>query len=157
MPAGRPRKPTVLHKLAGTYRADRANALEPMPARRLPDRPSWVTDDPTTEALYNAVSQYIHTMGIATEVDGIAMGLLADQLALYIELRAAIREDGAIIVVEGSSGQERRIAHPAIPQLAQTLANVTKLLREYGLTAASRANVTQIDSDTVDTFEDFLN
>ena len=155
MPAGRPRKPTHLHQLEGTGRKERLNALEPAPRKGLPDRPQWVDEDPVTSQLFNAASQYINNMGVATEVDGIAIGLLADQLALYIELRAAIRREGSIIETEGSKGQIKTQAHPAIPQLNQTLGAIHKLLREYGLTAASRANVSR-QEDSGDDFEDFL-
>lgn len=152
----RPRKPTALHELQGTGRKDRHNALEPQPEKGLPDRPQWVDQDPITAELFDAATSYIHGMNIATRVDGIAIGLLADQLGLYIELRNLIREDGAIIEVEGSKGQMRRISNPAIPQLNQTLGNIHKLLREYGLTAASRANVSVAEDKVVDTFDDFL-
>lgn len=157
MPAGRPRKPTALHELQGTKRPDRHSALEPQPQKGLPDRPQWVDADPVTAELFDAATQYIDDMKISTKVDGIAIGLLADQLGLYIQLRDAIREDGTIIEVEGSKGQTKRIANPAIPQLNQTLGNIHKLLREYGLTAASRGNVSVNEEKPVDSFDAFLN
>ena len=152
----RPRKPTGLHELQGTYRSDRHSALEPQPTKGLPDRPSWVDADPITAELFDAASRYINEMQIATNVDGIAIGLLADQLGLYIELRSAIRTEGTIIEVEGSQGQMRRMANPAIPALNQTLGNVHKLLREYGLTAASRGNVSVTEEKEVNSFNSFL-
>lgn len=152
----RPRKPTALHELQGTVRKDRHNALEPQPQKGLPDRPSWVDHDPVTASLFDAATQYIHGMNIATRVDGIAIGLLADQLGLYIQLRDLIREDGVIVEMEGSKGQTRRVANPAIPQLNQTLGNIHKLLREYGLTAASRSQVSVSEEKEIDSFNDFL-
>jgi len=152
----RPRKPTALHELQGTKRSDRHSALEPQPQKGLPDRPSWVDADPVTAELFDAATRYINDMNISTQVDGIAIGLLADQLGLYIELRQCIREDGTIVELEGSKGQTKRVANPAIPQLNQTLGNIHKLLREYGLTAASRGNVAVHEEKAVDSFSDFL-
>lgn len=156
MPAGRPKKPSDQKKLQGTWRKDRANPLEPTPAKGLPDRPAWVDGDPTTAALFDAATKYVNNMGIATEVDGIALGLLADQLGLYIQLRESIREEGVVIEIEGSTGQTKKMANPALPQLNQTLGSIHKLLREYGLTAASRSNVSKIEDDVKDDFESFL-
>lgn len=156
MAMGRPRKPTGLHELEGTVRKDRHNQLEPQPKKGLPDRPMWVEQDPVTASLFDAVTKYVDDMKISTAVDGIALGLLADQLGLYITLREAIREDGSIISETGVKGQEKRIAHPAIPQLNQTLGNIFKLLREYGLTAASRSNVSVQEEKPIDGFESFL-
>jgi len=152
----RPKKPTALHELEGTFRKDRHNDLEPQPDKGLPDRPSWVDADPVTAQLFDAATNYIDSMNIATRVDGIAIGLLADQLGLYIKLRDHIREDGVIVDMEGSKGQNRRVANPAIPQLNQTLGNIHKLLREYGLTAASRSNVSVQEEKAIDSFDDFL-
>ena len=156
MPAGRPRKPTALHELQGTGQASRMNPNEPRLDKQLPDRPQWVDEDPTAAAIYNEVSTYVHRMGVSTEVDGIALSLLSDQLSIYLELRRQIREEGTVITVTGSQGQERRVPHPALAQLNTTLAGVHKLLREYGLTAASRPNVSAIEEKDITSFEEFM-
>ena len=106
MAMGRPRKPTGLHELEGTVRKDRHNQLEPQPKKGLPDRPMWVEQDPVTASLFDAVTKYVDDMKISTAVDGIALGLLADQLGLYITLREAIREDGSIISETGEGPRE---------------------------------------------------
>lgn len=158
MPAGRPRKPTALHELQGTGQKSRMNPLEPVLASRLPDRPSWIEDDPMAMGLYDQVVQYVHNMGIATEVDGLALSILADQLSIYIEMRQKIRAEGVIIEVEGSQGQTKKIPHPCLPQMQTTVTTIHKFLREYGLTASSRPNVSSLDNDKeVNSFDDFLN
>ena len=156
MPAGRPRKPTALHELQGTGQASRMNPNEPTPSKGLPDRPNWVDDDPVAASIYSEVTNYVHRMGVATEVDGIALSLLSDQLSIYLELRKQIREEGTVITVTGSQGQEKRMPHPALAQLNTTLGGVHKLLREYGLTAASRPNVSAIEEKEVSSFEEFM-
>lgn len=158
MPAGRPRKPTALHELQGTGQKSRMNGLEPVLANRLPDRPSWIEDDKLASGLYDQVVQYVHNMGIATEVDGLALSILADQLSIYIEMRSKIREEGTIIEVVGSQGQVKKIPHPCLGQMQATVTTVHRFLREYGLTASSRPNVSTIDKATeVSSFDDFMN
>ena len=156
MPAGRPKKPSALKELQGTARPDRSNPSEPRLPVRIPDAPAWVDEAPTTRALFDQVTKYVTDMNIATQVDGLALSLLADQIALYIELRSHIREEGTVVTVTGSTGQDKTMAHPAIPQLNQTLGSIHKLLREYGLTAASRSNMSAHEEKDVDSFADFL-
>lgn len=158
MPAGRPRKPTALHKLQGTGQKSRMNQLEPVLANRLPDKPSWIEDDPMASSLYNQVVQYVHNMGVATEVDGLALSILADQLSIYIEMRSKIREDGTMIEVEGSQGQTRKVPHPCLAQMNSVVNQIHRFLREYGLTASSRANVSTLEKGgDVSSFDDFMN
>lgn len=158
MAGGRPKKPTALHDLQGTARPSRTNELEPVLTGRLPDRPEWVDEDQLTSALYDQVAMYVHNMGVATEVDGIGLSMLADQLAIYIEMRRKVREEGTVITVKGSSGQDRQIPHPCLPQMQSTITTIHKFLREYGLTPSSRPNVSVIDNEeTVNTLDDFLN
>lgn len=152
----RPKKPTAMHELQGTARPDRANPNEPRLPTQVPDAPSWVDEDPTTRALFDQVTRYVTDMNVATQVDGLALSLLADQLALYIELRQHIRKEGTVITTVGSQGQEKTQSHPALPQLNTTLGSIHKLLREYGLTAASRSNVSVHEEKDVDSFDDFL-
>ena len=156
MPGGRPMLPTALHKLRGTYRPD-MNPNEPDLPVRLPDRPVWVDDDPRTAALFDEITRYVERMAVSSEVDGIAISLLADQLAIYLELREMIREEGLIVDHHGSQGQVTRRAHPALVQLTTVLTQIHKFLREYGLTAASRRNVSASSDEQIDSFEDFMN
>ena len=157
MPAGRPRKPTAMHQLEGTYREYRGNPNEPQLPAQIPDAPAWIDDDPTTKALFDQVTHYIVDMNVGTRVDGVALSLLADQIALYIELRQAVRKEGVLQVSTGSRGQEITKPHAALGALNNALSNIHKLLREYGLTAASRANVSANSEASVDAFEDFIN
>lgn len=154
MPAGRPKTPTVLKELRGTYRKDRANLNEPKPPvlTEVPDAPFWVDDCPQTKSLFDQVTRYVMNMKVATQVDGLALSLLADQLSIYIDLRSQIRKEG--ITVVDSSGKTK--AHAALGQLNNTLTQIHKFLREYGLTAASRSNVSAAEEKDVDAFEDFL-
>ena len=83
--------------------------------------------------------------------------MLADQLAIYIDLREQVRREGAVIELEGSSGQTKKVPHPALAPLNSAFANIHKMLREYGLTAASRSSVDAQLEKEVTTFDDFMN
>ena len=151
-----PRKPTALHDLEGTRRPDRHPNTEPTPPVGLPDRPPWVDEDELTSKLFDAVTRYVDGMRVSTQVDGIALGLLADQMGLYITLREEIRQKGVMVDSLDTKGQPKRMSNPALPQANQVLGHIFKFLREYGLTAASRANVSVESDKKVDEFDDFL-
>lgn len=153
----RPKKPTALKELTGRVQPCRMNPNEPRPTVRMPDRPVWISDDPVVSSLYDQVAEYTHNMRVSTEVDGLALSLLADQLAIYIDLRRQIKDEGAIIEIEGSQGQTKKVQHPAMPALSTTMNNIHKMLREYGLTAASRSSVSTLEEKEVSSFDDFMN
>ena len=152
---GRPKKPTALKELHGTARPDRLNPREPVLPGRLPDRPPWVDDDPMTGDLFNQVTKYVDAMRVSTEVDGIALSLLADQLATYLTLRERVHTDGPTVTVSTKDSSQIRV-NPALREMGTVFNNILKLLREYGLTAASRANVSALAEETGTTFEEFL-
>jgi P27 family predicted phage terminase small subunit len=151
------KKPTGLKELHGTARPDRANPNEPRPPVEMPDAPAWIDEDPVTRELFDQVTRYVTDMNIATQVDGLALSMLADQVSLYVETRNLIRRQGLFEESEGSQGQIVKKAHPGLPILNQCLGNIHKLLREYGLTAASRSNVSAKEEKEVNTFQDFIN
>ena len=154
--AGRPKKPTALKELTGTLEKSRTNPNEPRPDVAIPDMPVWIADDPMTSSLYDQVTQYVVDMRVGTRADGVALALLADQLALYLELRQQVREEGAVIEVEGSQGQTKKMPHPALPAMQTAFGSVHKMLREYGLTAASRSSVDAQPEKEINSFDDFM-
>lgn len=156
---GRPRKPTALKELQGTLRSDRVNTNEPKMPVSLPDRPEWIDDDLLTAQLFDQITKYMALMQVSTQVDGIALSMLADQLALYLRLRRTLLEEGELITAVNVNGDPVIKPHPAISPFNQAYANITRMLREYGLTASSRSNINaRTDGETsINTFEDFLN
>jgi len=155
--AGRPKKPTALKELAGTAQPCRTNPNEPRPTVGIPDMPTWLVDDPTALSIYDQCAGYLAEMKVGTSADGIGVSMLADQLAIYIDLREQVRREGAVIELEGSSGQVKKVPHPALAPMNTAFANIHKMLREYGLTAASRSNVDAQLEKEVNTFDDFMN
>ena len=154
--AGRPKKPTALKELTGTIEKSRTNPNEPRPDVAIPDMPVWIKEDVITASLYEQVTQYVVDMRVGTRADGVALALLADQLALYLELRQQVREEGAVIEVEGSQGQLKKLPNPALQPMNAAFANIHKMLREYGLTAASRSSVDAQPEKEVTSFTDFM-
>jgi phage terminase small subunit len=96
-------------------------------------------------------------MSVSTSVDGLAISMLADQVALYLRLRGTLLEDGEMIESPNSAGEMIMKAHPAIVPMNQSFVNITRLMREYGLTASSRSSLATRDQPSdINSFEDFL-
>lgn len=153
--AGRKRKPEALKRLEGTYRKDRAGDSLEMPAG-MPVKPDWADTDPIASELYNQVASTCYSMGVGTEVDSMGFALLADQLAMYLRLRALVSADGLVIETEGSQGQITQKPHPALAQMNTAYTNIVKMMTEYGLTAAARTKVDASKPIEVDSFDSFL-
>ena len=155
--AGRPKKPTALKEIAGTAQPCRTNPNEPRPTVGVPDMPTWLSEDPMALSIYDQCAHYLAEMKVGTNADGIGVSMLADQLAIYIDLRQQVRREGAVIELEGSNGQVKKIPHPALQPMNTAFTNIHKMLREYGLTAASRSNVDAQLEKEVSSFDDFMN
>ena len=154
---GRPRKPTAIKKLTGTFRNDRAYPGEPQLGVCFPDKPEWLDSDPLSSQLFDQVSKYMVEMSVSTSVDGLAISMLADQVALYLRLRGTLLEDGEMIESPNSAGEMIMKAPPAIVPMNQSFVNITRLMREYGLTASSRSSLATRDQPSdINSFEDFL-
>jgi P27 family predicted phage terminase small subunit len=154
---GRPRKPTAIKKLTVTFRNDRAYPEEPHLGVCFPDKPEWLDSDPLSSQLFDQVSKYMVDMSVSTSVDGLALSMLADQVALYLRLRGKLLEDGEMIHSPNSAGEMIMKAHPSIAPMNQSFVNITRLMREYGLTASSRSSLATRDQPSdINSFEDFL-
>jgi P27 family predicted phage terminase small subunit len=109
-----PRKPTTLKLLEGTYRPDRANALEPQPARLIPKPPRHLS--PRARKAWPMLSEILdQQMGILTAADAIALEAVAENYAKLLEARATLRQHGSL-TVESGSGMLR--PHPAVAMAA---------------------------------------
>lgn len=153
--AGRKRKPEALKKLEGTFRKDRATSSVSVPAG-IPEKPVWASNDPITDVLYDQIAAHCYSMGVGTGVDAMGFALLADQLSMYLRLRAIVQAEGALVEVEGSAGNVNMKSHPALAQMNVAYSNITKMMTEYGLTAAARTKVDANKPIEVDSFSAFL-
>ena len=155
--SGPVKKSAAIRELHGSRTRPHHSKSEPQPTVGMPDKPVWLESDTLASGLYDEVARYVEGMKVATAVDGVALSMLADQLSIYIGLREQVRREGVIIELEGSMGQIKQVPHPAMVLIDRNANLIIKLLREYGLTAASRANIkTELDAE-VNTFEQFMN
>ena len=147
-----PRTPTALKVMRGTVDASRANPAEPKP-KRMPANtppPAWLDLSPTARRAWTDVSKALRSMGVATTVDPLAISLLCDALAEYVNARAVVRALGATYEATTAHGDVNVRARPEVAMAADAWRRARLMLNDYGLTAASRGKVSSHEGETTD-------
>jgi P27 family predicted phage terminase small subunit len=135
--AGRPRKTDAQHKADGTRRPDRQRG------RVLPvEVPATPPDlKGVAEACWNVVSEHLRFSGAISKVDGHALRLLCESWSIYVDATDAVREHGVMIAEEMRHGAKRYKQNPAVEVRAKVWKEIVTMLRQFGLTPASRTAV----------------
>jgi phage terminase small subunit len=116
-----------LKLLAGT-RSSRVNADEPTLPTGIPTPPDYVEFDETALGFWEEVAPIVHQMGVLTEADRHALGMLADSFARW-----------------------RRS-----PDVQTRRDEFRRLLSEFGLTPSSRSSLKVPAAGTKDELGEFL-
>lgn len=124
MTAGRPRKPTKLHAVQGTYRSDRHGTNEPDPPVASLKPPAWLDAD--GRKVWRDLAPGFIEMGVLTEVDVEAFAHACSKLA--------------------TARREQSTYSKAFDQANQVLAR-------FGWTPSDRAKVS-VQPKKTDTFAD---
>lgn len=173
MPGGRPRKPTALKVLHGTDRPDRSNPNEPS-AQPLGDAPppSWLKG--RGRRAWAEVAAILTEMGVATVADRVALALLCDVYAEYIEARDAVRKLGTVYESRVMKAHSRRAdgdpeefdpealsvmirPRPEVAMASDAWRRINTMLQQFGLTPASRSKVSGAPVEEEDPLEALLN
>ena len=135
MPGGRPPKPTRAKAIAGTLRADRMNADEPMPQRGRPVCPSWLDD--IAKRRWAKIVPELDRLGMLTLVDGDALACYCQAFAEFEIATKTIQKDGRTIAT-GLGGLK---SHPCIDQQRTAWQAIRQFAALYGLDPSSRTRL----------------
>ncbi len=129
---GRPRKPTTVHKLTGTFRKDRHNENEPQPEQ--PEKlepPEWLDD--FGRECWQTLTPHLLRLGLLTSVDLPLFAALCERYAMYRRAVDALTNQLTQITANGECARPQvAIAKTAFDQLKSAL-------QEFGLSPASRS------------------
>ena len=87
------------------------------------------------------LARLLADMNVLGDGDLIALGLLCETLAEYLDARDTVARDGATYEAVTEAGAVMHRAHPAVAQRADAARRVQSLLSEFGLTPSARAKV----------------
>ncbi|MEI4261031.1 phage terminase small subunit P27 family [Roseovarius sp. D0-M9] len=87
------------------------------------------------------LARLLADMNVLGDGDKIALGLLCETLAEYLDARDTVETEGATYRAETEAGAVMYRAHPAVAQRNDAARRVQSLLSEFGLTPSARAKV----------------
>lgn len=132
---GRPRKPTYLKVLHGTYRPDRAPKNEPQPEPSTPSCPKWL--HPEAKREWRRIVPHLEKLGLLTQVDRAALAAYCQLYARWWEAERAIRQYGMTQTTETGYVAQR----PEVGIANTALKQMRAYLSEFGLSPASRSRI----------------
>jgi P27 family predicted phage terminase small subunit len=134
------RKPRRLRVINGAHPSEINN--EPTPRTEEPVMPSWFTL--TQQTCWRHTTRQLRGMRLlaAADYDNLVNYCVAADLCQRIELELAEIE----LTVMGGHGSLH--GHPLLVVLDRTMARVTALGREFGLTPSSRASLRMLTDDS---------
>lgn len=135
MPAGRPRKPTALHKLEGTYRPDREPKHQPTPDARVPDCPADLAGIARETWMHYA--PLLGSAGLLTLADEAGFRLFCEAAALYDEACRVLADEG--LTYTTPTGQVKPRPEVGIRDVA--VRDMKSLMTEFGMTPSSRSRI----------------
>jgi P27 family predicted phage terminase small subunit len=155
MTAGRPRKPTALKIVTGTFRHDRSNAREPQPKRKRPAMPGTLSDG--AKKAWRHFAKLLDDLGVLTAADAAALGNLCEAAADLDTARAALAARPGLTYenVTAAGGVTHR-AYPEVALVRDAERRVHRWLAAFGMTPADRARVSVAESKDEDPAAKFL-
>ena len=109
------------------------------PAPAVPEAPSWLSAEAL--ALWREHSPVWHQLGALGALDVHAAALLCSELAAFNTHSMAVARDGAVVNFPHYSG-----VHPEAVLRDNAAKRITLLLRQMGLTRASRAGTSMMEA-----------
>ncbi|MFZ2635564.1 MAG: phage terminase small subunit P27 family [Rectinemataceae bacterium] len=160
----KPRVPTQMKVIRGTFRANEAPANEPIPPKldQAPRPPSHLNR--WAKLMWKDTASELLSLGMLAKIDLYSLEILCEQYGLYRELKDAITHrtmpDGKkkkISFAQYLAGQNSQTI-PEYASMKSAFERYTALLKEFGLSPASRSrmDIPRAPAKTKDPMEDLL-
>lgn len=151
MTAGRKPKPTSLKLITGNPGHRPLNQNEPNPKKTIPACPDCVQGE--ARKTWRRVSKKLFNIGLLTELDDMALALLCQSWAEYLEASSKLRETGMLV----KSPNGHPMMNPYLMIANQAIKKVRALLTEFGMSPSSRSRISTAgsgqDSDNGEWFD----
>src|SRR3954463_11901853 len=130
---GPPPKPTVIRKQEGNPSRRPFNEREPQPAAVRPKMPKHL--DERAQKEWKRLCPMLLRLGLLTEADSIALANLCVDLSILQQAQESLGKAG-LLTKTAKTGMIHQ--SPLLEIIAATTDRVTRALREFGMTPASR-------------------
>ena len=141
------RKPNELHVLEGTARSDRGTKDVVKLEGVVAEVPVLIAfeEEFDREKIYNDLCDWVINITGAAKIDGMLLSALVDQYEIYSISKKDVKERG--VMLKGDKGQYVNLS---LYNMNKALEVIHKLMREFGMTPATRSSVKaakQIEDD----------
>jgi P27 family predicted phage terminase small subunit len=137
---GPPPKPTAQLKLAGSWRASKRKK-EPKLADAAPQPPAWLSDE--AKESWNELVAVLLPMRVLTPSDALSLAQLAEYLARWKRVTAAVNRFGEVFRMNGDDGKFSHFKRsPYVTQQIEYGLMLRRMMAEFGLTPAARSRLT---------------
>lgn len=151
MPGGRPKKPTGVKIIQGTFRRERENPDEPVYEPEIPEPPKHIHAIAKKE--WRRISTQLHMRGLLTSVDMAGLAAYCQAYALWVRAEQALVKEA--LTVENAAGTS--IQNPLVKMSGEAMDRMRKFMVEFGLTPASRPKIVskRVKTSVADPWADF--
>ena len=124
-----------------SHRRDEREKSTPI-VQGVPVAPSWLLKD--SKEWFDSLNDELSKSKIAKQIDSVALGLLSDSVAEYINICKIIETDGRTI--SGRDGGT--VKHPLLSERAKLWQQILMVCKEFGQTPVSRARIAAANEQT---------
>lgn len=160
----KPRVPTQIKVIRGTFRRNEAPANEPQPdlLKAAPKPPAHLNK--WAKHMWKDIAGKLLTLGMLTDIDIYTLEVLCEQYGIYRELKDAITHRQTpvgrekISIAQYLAGQNSQTI-PEYAAMRAAFERYSALLKEFGLSPASRSrmDIPREPPKAVDPMEELLN
>lgn len=158
---GRPKKPTHLKVVSGTYRPHREQDDEPQLAAEYPLPPEHLNDG--AKSAWHQAASIAYGMGVLTGADTAALEALAGALGDLRSARASLERPLMVGDMQVAAGGERyywtdgkggpmRRARPELSDISDADRRIASWVGRFGMTPADRGRVSAAPQEDVNEF-----
>jgi len=141
--SGRPRKPTSLKILSGTFQNVRANKHEPKPKVAIPKAPKGINRK--VRAKFKELAEMAYRMGVLSEFDTDALLMCATALVEYYQATSVLLKEGPDMTFTSKDGTPQIMRRSELAWADGAYRRASSMLAKFGLTPADRSRVDVIN------------
>lgn len=140
--------PTVIRKAEGNPGKRPFNGWEPQPRAIRPRMPKHL--DVRAKKEWKRLCPMLERLGVLSEADGIALANLCNDYSILQQAQESLTKAGLLTKTQRTGAIHQS---PLLNIIAVTTDRVTRALREFGLTPASRTRVSATGESGMDSLE----
>lgn len=149
------KKPTVLKLMEGTQRPDRTNEAEPDLDVQSPDMPAWLS--PKAKTVWKGLTSILVDMRVLTKADKIALEMVCSTYSDWRDAVAFVNKNGQTYETVTPAGDIMHRPYPQVTIASDSYKRLMAGIQQFGLTPATRSNVSAKDVVSTDPVAEFMN